>query len=41
MKTHEVLSRYNAAARAAGVSAERMRVLRRRYNIDWAEWDTQ
>ena len=41
VKTHDVLSRYNAAARAAGVSAERMRVLRRRYNIDWAEWDTQ
>jgi hypothetical protein len=39
VKTRDLLARYNAAAHAAGVSTDRMRVIRRQYNDDWPEWD--
>jgi S1-C subfamily serine protease len=41
VKTRDLLARYNAAAHAAGVSTDRMRVIRRQYNVDWPEWDEQ
>jgi hypothetical protein len=39
VKARDLLARYNAAAHAAGVSTDRMRVIRRQHNVDWPEWD--
>ena len=39
VKARDMLARYNASARADGVSTDRMRAIRRQYNVDWSEWD--
>ena len=37
-KIHDALARCEATARQAGVSTDRMRTIRRRYNVEWAGW---
>jgi S1-C subfamily serine protease len=39
IKTHDALRRYESGAREAGVDAERMRVIRRRYMLVWPGWE--
>jgi len=38
-KTRSALIRYDATARAAGLSDREMRVIRRRHNMDWTAWE--
>jgi hypothetical protein len=37
-QVHDALARRETAARQAGVGADRMRTIRRRYNVEWAAW---
>jgi S1-C subfamily serine protease len=38
VQTRDALVRHGAAARAAGASPDRLRVVRRRFNMNWAGW---
>ncbi len=37
---HDALKRYQATGREAGLPADRMRVVRRRYNLIWPAWES-
>jgi Trypsin-like peptidase domain len=39
VKTHDALRRYELSARAAGVGADQLRIVRRRHAMIWAEWE--
>jgi len=39
VKIHGALTRSAAVGRQAGVSTDRMRTIRRRYNVEWTGWD--
>jgi hypothetical protein len=38
-RIHDALARCEAAARQVGVSSDRMRTIRRQYNVEWAGWE--
>jgi S1-C subfamily serine protease len=40
VKTHDALRRYELSARAAGVSADQLRVIRRRHAMIWPAWES-
>jgi S1-C subfamily serine protease len=39
VKTHDALRRFHLSARAAGVTVDQLRVIRRRHGMIWAAWE--